>query len=86
MLLQQAAPVVGRLEGLVTAVEVGGLLGPVDRQVDPADLLERHSSVLQPGRDLPVPGVGADDRVDVVVEHSQPLRIPVEGEPLVRVR
>jgi hypothetical protein len=33
----------------------------------------------------PVLGGGANDRVDVVIEYSEPLGVPVEGEPLVRV-
>lgn len=70
----------------MSAVEVGRLPGPVDRQVDLADLLERLGGVLQPGRNLPVPGVGADDRVDVVIEYRKSLGVPVEYEPLVRVR
>lgn len=81
--VEEMAPVVGGLERLVPVVEVGGLFGPVDRQVDLADLLERLCGVLEPRRDLPVHGVGADDGVDVVVQDGEALRIPVEGEPLV---
>lgn len=55
----------------MSAVEVGRLLGPVDGEVDLADLLECFGGVLEPGGDLPVAGVGADDRVDVVVEHRE---------------
>lgn len=65
--------------------EVDGLLRPIDRQVDLADLLERFRGVLQPGGDLPVLGVRADDRVDVVIQDCEPLRVPVEGEPFARV-
>lgn len=37
------------------------------------------------GRELlPVPGVGADDRLDVVVENGEPLAVPVQREPVVR--
>jgi hypothetical protein len=69
----------------VALVEVSGLLRPVDGQVDLADLLEGLGGVLQPGCDSPVLGVGADDRVDVVIEDGESLGVPVEGEPLVRV-
>lgn len=69
----------------MSAVEVGGLFRPVDGEVDLADLLERFGGVLQPGCDLPVLGVGPDDGVDVVVEHGQPLGVPVQGEPVVGV-
>ena len=69
----------------MAAVEVGSPTGPVDGQVGLADLGHGLGGVLQPGRDLHVAGVGADNRLDVTVEHRQPLGIPAEGEPLVRV-
>lgn len=69
----------------MSSVEVRGLFRPVDGQVDLADLFERLGGVLQPGGDLSILRVGADDRLDVVVEHGEALRVPVEGEPLVRV-
>ncbi|MGB3208068.1 MAG: hypothetical protein WBB28_24050, partial [Crinalium sp.] len=62
---------VGGLEGLVRGPDVEGLASPVDREVDLADLLERLRSVLEPGGDLAVPGVRADDRLDVVIEHCE---------------
>ena len=85
MLLEEPAPVARRLERLVAAVEVGGLLRPVDGEVDLTDLVEGLGGVLQPGRDLSVLGVGPDDRLDVMIEDREPLCVPVEGEPLMRV-
>ena len=67
----------------MAVAELGGLSGPVDREVDLADLGERFGGVLEPGRHPAVAGVSADDGLDVVVEYRQPLRVPVEGEPLV---
>jgi hypothetical protein len=34
---EKFAPVLGRLQRLVTGLELGGLVGPVDRQVELAD-------------------------------------------------
>ncbi len=61
----------------MSSPEVRGLFRPVDGEVDLTDLLERLGGVLQPGRDLPVLGVGAEDRLDVPVEDCEPLRVPV---------
>jgi hypothetical protein len=68
MLVEELAPEVRRLERLMSAAEVRRLLGPVDREIDLADLVECLCGVLQPGRDLPVLGMGPDDRVDVMVK------------------
>jgi len=86
VLREGRVPVVGRLQRLVSTVEVGGLAGPVDGEVYLADLLKRLGGVLQPGCDLPVARMGADDRVDVVVEDGEALVVPLDGEPLMRVR
>lgn len=83
---QQLAPVTSGFERLVASPEVGGLLGPFDGEVDLADFRQRLGRVLQPGGNLPILGVRADDRVDVMVEHREPLRVPFQGEPLMGVR
>ena len=70
----------------MSLVVVGRLLGPVDSQVDLVDLGEGPGGVLQPGSDLSVTGVGPDDRVGVTVEDGQAPGVPVQDEPLVRVR
>ena len=66
-------------------VEVDGLLGPVDREVDLADLFQRLGSVLEPGGDPTVAGMSPNDRIDVAIEDSEPLLVPPQHEPGVRV-
>ena len=62
-------------------VEPGGLSGPVDGKVELADLGQSLGGVLQPGRHLPVTGVGSDDRVNVLVPDGEPTRVPLHDEP-----
>jgi AMP-binding enzyme len=52
MSCQEVAPILGRLQRLVPGTVVGCLMGPVDGEVDLADLLERLRGVLEP-RPLP---------------------------------
>ena len=83
---EELTPVIGGVECLVSSVVIYGLFGPVDREVDLADLVERFRGVFEPGCDFAVAGVGADDRVDVTVEHCEAPVIPVEHEPFVTIR
>jgi hypothetical protein len=57
MLSKQSAPVAGSPHGLVFMIKIGGLLGPVDRKIDLADLLERPGGPLEPRRDPAVLGM-----------------------------
>ncbi len=82
---QESAPAVRRLQRLVATVEVHGLLGPVEGEVDLADLLQGLRRVLQPGSDPSVSCVGTDDGVDIAVQDGQPLLVPVQHESSVRV-
>ena len=59
--------------------------GPVDGERHLADLLEGFGGVLEPGRDLPVFGVCPDDRLDVMVEHSEPAVVPLQHPPFMPV-
>ena len=59
---------------------------PVDRKIELANLCQCFGCIQEPLRDLPVACVGADDRLDITVQHRQPLRVPVQGEPVMAVR
>ena len=61
------------------------LTGPVDGEVDLADLFERLSGVLQPRGHLAVACMGSDDGVDVAVEHRETSVVPVQHETLVTI-
>lgn len=60
--------------------ELGGLAGPVDGEVGLPDLVEGFGGVPEPGSDLAVAGVGADDGVDVAVEHGESPIVPLETQ------
>ena len=83
---EQLTPVVASPPRLPTTVEIRCLLGPFDGQVDLVDLFESACSVGEPGRDRPVTGVSDDVRLDVVVEYGETLLVPLDGEPVMRVR
>ncbi len=82
---EQVAPILGRLQRLVAGPVVGCLTGPVDGEVDLADLFERLSGVLQPRGHLAVACVGPDDGVDVAVEHRETSVVPVQHPTLVTI-
>ncbi len=85
VLFEEAAPVFAGAYRLATTVEIGCLFGPVDGQVDLADLFERLGRVLQPRRDLATAHVGADDRLHVSVGDGQAARVPGQHRPAAAV-
>ena len=82
---QQFAPVVSGLQRLMVGMVVSCLTGPVDRQVDLANLLERLGGVLKPRSDPPVAGVGADDRADVAVVDGEASVVPLQHPTLMSI-
>ena len=83
---QQRAPVLASLQRLMVWADIERLPRPVDRKIELANLRQCFGCIQERLRDLPVACVGADDRLDITVQHRQPLRVPVQGEPVMGVR